>query len=84
MPRNTVKGKGDIERDVPEMRLSSLCEIGVFPFGPVQMVGKRLTVILTYQLHGLFVCVTFYAKLEVIFRSDHNVYYLEVIIMSII
>ena len=76
MPRNTVKGKGNIERDAPEMRLNSLSETGVFPFGPVQMVRNRLTVFLTRHFRGLFVCVTFYSKLEVIFRNDHHDYYL--------
>ena len=38
MPRNTMRGKGNIERDTPEMRLNSLRETGVFPFGPVQIV----------------------------------------------
>jgi hypothetical protein len=69
-------GKGNIERDAPEMRLNSLSETGVFPFGPAQMVGNRLTVFLTYQFRGLFVCVTFYAKWEAIFRSFQHVCYL--------
>jgi hypothetical protein len=76
MPRNTVRGKGNIERDAPEMMLNSLGETGVFPFGPVQMVGNRLTVFLTYEFRVLFVCVTLYANWQVIFRSDYNVYYL--------
>jgi len=76
MPSSTVRGKGNIEREAPEMRLNSLSETGVFPFGPVQMVGYRLTVFLTYQFCRLFVCFTFYAKWEIIFRSDHHVYYL--------
>lgn len=38
MPKNTMRGKGNIESDTPEMRLNSLSETGVFPFGPVQIV----------------------------------------------
>jgi hypothetical protein len=76
MPSNTVRGKGNIERDAPEMRLNNPSETGVFPFGPVQMVGYRLTVFLTYCFLRLFICVIFYAKWEVIFGSDHHVYYL--------
>lgn len=51
-----MRGKGNIERDAPEMKLNSLSETGVFPFGSVQMVGNRLSVFLIYQFRGLFVC----------------------------
>jgi len=73
MPRNS---EGKRKRDAPEMKLNSQSETGVFPFGPVQMVGSRLTVFLSYHFRGLFVCVTFYAKWEIIFRSDNPIYHL--------
>ena len=69
-------GKGNIERDAPQTKLNSQSETGVFQFGPVQMVGKRLTVFLSYHFRGLFVFVTFYAKWEIKFRSDNPICYL--------